>query len=156
MINNPNINLKTYETSKILKLPINHIFVFGSNTEGKHKKGAALTATDYFGAIYGQAAGLMNQCYAIVTKNLKAKVHPSITPFLITSQIETLYNYAIFNKHLKFVVAYQNTTNLNGYTPEEMASMFVEAAKFNDYYIPTNFIFHESFACLLSSYKIVV
>ncbi len=45
------------------------IFVFGSNTGGRHGKGAALTALRRHGAIYGQAAGLQGQSYGIPTCN---------------------------------------------------------------------------------------
>lgn len=52
----------------------NVIFVFGSNTEGRHGAGAAKVAKDDFGAIYGQAEGLQGNAYAIITKDLnKAK-----------------------------------------------------------------------------------
>lgn len=44
------------------------IFVFGSNLEGHHGKGAALFAKQHRGAIQGQGIGPMNQSYAIPTK----------------------------------------------------------------------------------------
>ena len=37
----------------ITQLEPNQIFVFGSNTQGRHGKGAALTAKNKFGAVYG-------------------------------------------------------------------------------------------------------
>ena len=49
------------------------IFVFGSNREGRHGKGAAKTARDSYGAVYGQAKGLQGNAYAIVTKELRKK-----------------------------------------------------------------------------------
>ena len=45
---------KTY-TGMIDKLNENQIFVFGSNTEGRHGKGSALKAKNNFGAIYGKS-----------------------------------------------------------------------------------------------------
>ena len=36
----------------------NTIFVFGSNTEGRHGSGAAKVAREQCGAIYGQGQGL--------------------------------------------------------------------------------------------------
>jgi hypothetical protein len=40
-------------------LPENNVvFVFGSNTEGRHGAGAAKVAKDKFGAKYGQAKGM--------------------------------------------------------------------------------------------------
>ena len=40
--------------TNITKLPDGHYFVFGSNEAGRHGKGAALCAKQYFGAVYGQ------------------------------------------------------------------------------------------------------
>ena len=45
------------------------IFVFGSNLEGKHGKGAALEARKNWGAIYGQGIGRQGNSYAIPTKS---------------------------------------------------------------------------------------
>ena len=69
----------TYE-GKIEFLEPNQIFVFGSNTQGRHGAGAALIAKQKFGAIYGKAEGLQGQSYAIITKDLTSSVHPSRTP----------------------------------------------------------------------------
>ena len=45
------------------------IFVFGSNTVGRHGAGAAFTAWKYYGAIMGQGVGLQGHSYAIPTKD---------------------------------------------------------------------------------------
>ena len=45
------------------------IFVFGSNLAGRHGKGAALTAKQDYGAVYGQGEGLQGSAYAIPTKD---------------------------------------------------------------------------------------
>lgn len=101
------------------------IFVFGSNTEGRHGKGSALYARQHFGAVYGHASGLQGRSYAIVTKNLQARYHPSISVKVIKSQIIQLYAFASNNPELKFYVAYTGYgSNLNGFTANEMAEMF--------------------------------
>lgn len=48
-------------------------FVFGSNEEGRHGKGAAKYALQYYGAEYGVAEGRTGLCYALPTvgKNLR-------------------------------------------------------------------------------------
>jgi len=114
--------MTTY-TGVIVKLKQNQIFVFGSNTQGRHGKGAALQARK-FGAIYGQASGLQGQTWAIITKDLTKKVHPSISREKIREQIEELYKYAREHPELEFLIAYSTGPNLNGYTPEEMGEMF--------------------------------
>ena len=51
----------------ITRLADNEIFVFGSNLSGFHGGGAARTALDAFGAVWGQGVGLQGQSYAIPT-----------------------------------------------------------------------------------------
>lgn len=138
----------------ISKLKRNEIFVFGSNTEGRHGKGAAKKALDLFDAEYGNARGLQGQSYAICTKNLTKYHHPSVKAVDIKSEIFNLYNFALVNSHLKFYVAYTDSPNLNGYSPQEMADMFSSWNHISD--IPTNIIFQEDFAKLLTSQETLV
>lgn len=123
-------------------LPNNGIFVFGSNTQGRHGKGGALTARNKFGAIYGQSHGLQGKSYAIITKNLNLKKHPSVSKIDIQDQIIILYEFAKNNPDKLFFVNYKDSPNLNSYTPKEMANMF----QIID--IPDNMIFEESFTKL--------
>jgi tetrahydromethanopterin S-methyltransferase subunit A len=51
----------------IRNLNENEIFVFGSNTQGRHSKGAALTAQRKFGAKYGVGEGITGKTYALPT-----------------------------------------------------------------------------------------
>lgn len=138
---------KTYKGILTL-LPSNGIFTFGSNPEGRHGLGAALTAVTYFGAIYGQGYGRQGMSYAIVTKDLRKYKHPSISVSDIVSQIVTLYEYAGNNPELDFYIVYSGTgKNLNGYSNEEMAIMFDSTI------IPDNIIFEEDFYNLLISLR---
>jgi hypothetical protein len=50
---------------------VSTVFVFGSNTEGRHGAGAALHALNHYDAIYGQASGRQGDAYAIITKELR-------------------------------------------------------------------------------------
>lgn len=52
------------------------IFVFGSNLSGRHGKGAALTAKQDYGAIYGQGEGLQGSSYGIPTKDRNLCILP--------------------------------------------------------------------------------
>lgn len=140
----------------IYELPSNGIFVFGSNTEGRHGLGAALIARNKFGAKYGQARGLMGSCYGLVTKNLTegftetttgitytTKGGKSVTPKQIRSNILKLYQCCLDNPDKLFYIPYKLTTtssNLNGYTPMQMFVLFTV-----DCLIPTNVVFHESY-----------
>ncbi len=52
------------------------IFVFGSNTAGRHGAGAARVAQERYGAQYGKAFGRMKMCYAIPTKDQYMRTLP--------------------------------------------------------------------------------
>lgn len=137
-----------YYEGDILELKSNQVFVFGSNTEGRHGKGAALVAKEKFGAIYGQAEGLQGMSYAIITKDLTKKVHPSRTLEQIQNQIKELYEFAITNPDKEFLIAYKASgANLNAYSPIEMAEMFGYME------IPENIIFEKSFNELIINKK---
>ena len=134
---------RTY-SGMITSLKPNQIFVFGSNTQGRHGKGAALTAKNKFGAVYGQAEGPQGQSYAIITKDLTKSTHPSRTPEQIKEQIHNLYEYARQNPDKEFLIAYSGTgENLNAYSNQEMADMFSSEL------IPKNIIFEEEFYKLI-------
>lgn len=151
--------MRTY-TYPILKLLPHQIAVFGSNTQGRHGKGAALWCKQHAGAVYGQAKGLQGQSYAIITKDLTKSVHPSISPIIIVQQIVELYCYAFVNSNKEILIMYRGwpdtlSTNktkevyLNGYKPQDMAHMFISAAYHfdaGDTKILPNIIFEQTFA----------
>ena len=60
---------EVYELALHPKLPKDLIYVFGSNTAGRHGKGAALEAVEKYGAIRGHGIGIQGQSYAIPTKD---------------------------------------------------------------------------------------
>lgn len=138
---------KTY-TGMINSLKDNQVFVFGSNTQGRHGAGAAKIAKDKFGAIYGQAEGIQGNSFAIITKDLTKddKKHPSRTQEQIKEQIQKLYDYAEAHPEKEFVVAYSaQGRNLNYYTNEQMAEMFATASSS----VPSNIVFEEGFSKLV-------
>ncbi len=135
--------MKTYKYPIEFVKP-NQVFVFGSNTEGRHGKGAALWALKFAGAKYGLAAGLIGQSYAIITKDLRSK--EKRPKEAIIKAITQLYvEYAQESPNFEFLITYRDAPNLNGYTPKEMAEMFLEAGP-----IPENIVFEESFVKLLN------
>ena len=123
------------------------IFVFGSNTQGRHGKGAALTARLRFGAICGKPEGMQGKSFAIITKDLTKKTHPSRTPAQIISQIDKLYKYATLHPDKEFIIAYKcGDCNLNAYSSHDMAKMFASRD------IPSNIVFDKLFYELVKSY----
>jgi hypothetical protein len=107
----------------INKLEDNQIFVFGSNLNGAHGRGAAKMARDLFGAKIGIGEGLTGKTYAFPTldKEMKQASHES----LIKSK-EKLYNFAEENPELKFFVT-KVGCGLAGFTEEYMKSIFIGA-----------------------------
>ena len=137
---------KTY-SGFVTYLHDNQIFVFGSNTQGRHGKGAALTARVKFGAIYGNPEGIQGKSFAIITKDLTKSTHPSRTTAQIISQIDKLYKYATLHPDKEFIVAYKcGDNNLNAYSSRDMAKMFASR------YIPSNIVFDKDFYELVKLY----
>lgn len=99
------------------------IFVFGSNTQGRHGKGAALTARRKHGAIYGQAYGLQGNSYAIVTKELRS-YKPAVSLKEIEEQVIAFLKFARAHTELTFMVT-PIGCGLAGFTPAQIAPMFV-------------------------------
>ncbi len=133
-----------------LKLKDDEILVITTNPEGRHGKGNAAIGLKYYGAIYGQARGLMGRCYGIVTKNLRKRKHPSVKEDAIIEQIREFYDYARENKDTYFVIPYggkADKVNLNGYTNLEMADMFKAVE------MPDNLSFEKEFIKLIISIK---
>lgn len=143
--------VREYTPEIIKELPPNGIFVFGSNTEGRHGKGAALIAKTKFGAKQGQSTGLQGQSYAIVTKNLTKGVEfmqknqdkigeKSISLEDIREQLSDLFNYAIDNPYKKFYVT-KLGSSLAGYTVEEIRNEIQQVNDINGgNFIPDNII----------------
>ena len=135
--------MKTYK-GFIEELPHNGIAVVGTNPQGIHGAGAAKWAYDNAGLLWGHAQGLCGKSYGIITKNLRKRIHPSISEPDIVSQIGKLYKVAqVMDQHEFYVFYSADGVNLNGYTPQEMARMF------SHHPIPNNIVFEEGFSKLL-------
>lgn len=103
----------------------NSIFVFGSNTAGRHGAGAARTALSRFGAIYGQGFGLQGSSYAIPTKDQVLRVLPLN---IIENYVNEFKNFAQNNNQLEFNVT-RIGTGLAGYTDKDIAPLFINSPK---------------------------
>ena len=116
----------------------NEIFVFGSNEAGIHGGGAAKTAQEKFGAIYGVPFGLMGQSFAIPTKDKNLE-----TLLLSTIQIylESFIKFAIDNPQLKFYLT-KIGCGLAGYTTNNIKSTLWKAvdSATNNGELPQNII----------------
>ena len=115
--------------SVIYCLAPNEIFVFGSNALGMHHAGAARVAYNEFGAEWGNGEGLQGQSYSIPTMEGEHNTKLAIMRFT---------QYAKEHPELKFLVTPVGC-GIAGYTPEEIAPMFVDAAYLENVYLPISF-----------------
>lgn len=105
----------------ITELASNEVFVFGSNTQGRHGSGAARAALLHFGAVYGEPEGLMGQSYALITTDL-TQAHRYPLP-LIEEGIEKLYKCASEHTTKVFYVT-KIACGLAGYDIPDIAHLF--------------------------------
>lgn len=115
--------------SVIYSLAPNEIFVFGSNALGMHHAGAARVAYNEFGAEWGNGEGLQGQSYSIPTMEGEHNTKLAIMRFT---------QYAREHPELKFLVTPVGC-GIAGYTPEEIAPMFKDAAYLENVYLPISF-----------------
>lgn len=94
----------------------NEIFVFGSNTQGRHGAGAAKQAMQW-GATYGKASGRQGQTYAIITKDLRDGSFVGWD--FVKEQLQILIKYAHAHNDLVFLLT-PIGTGLAGQTIEEL------------------------------------
>lgn len=128
----------------ITDLQPEEVFVFGSNTEGRHGAGAAKQAMN-FGAEYGNPVGPQGNTYAIRTKYL-AKGRRSLPLEAIHQDLNDFMDYAEANQDKTFLVS-PIGTGLAGYSAKEMAQPFAQRYGRD---LPGNLILPRSFHDLLS------
>lgn len=98
------------------------IFVFGSNTQGRHGLGAAKFARTHYGAITGQSHGRQGNSYAIVTKTLVDGASP-ITLAYIEDQVNDLLTHIRDNPQNTYLIT-RFGAGLAGFTAEEMQPLW--------------------------------
>jgi hypothetical protein len=113
---------REYTPENVTSLKPNEVFVFGSNAEGVHGKGAALLAKNNFGAKQGQAEGLQGQAYGVITKK-NWRVEKSSTLSEIGKGLQDMLLFAKANQNKKFLVT-KLGSSLAGYSIEEIKGLF--------------------------------
>lgn len=99
------------------------IFVFGSNLSGIHGAGAARTARDKHGAIWGVGEGLMGESYALPTKGYGI----TFIPLQVVKQhVQLFLTFAAGRPDLEFKVTRVGCF-LAGFTDKEIAPLFKDA-----------------------------
>ena len=108
------------------------IFVFGSNARGHHGGGAARTAMERFGAVWGVGDGLRGQSYAISTMEGLAATAANVSRFI---------DFAAMHRELTFLVT-PIGCGIAGYTPQQIAPLFGRALPLPNVYLPQPFWHH--------------
>lgn len=120
-----------YTPENITSLGPDDIFVFGSNLEGIHAGGAARTAYERFGAVWGQGVGVQGQSYAIPT--MQGGVD-TIRPY-----VEEFLNLAYEWDQNTFYVT-RIGCGIAGFTDEEIAPLFDRALDMYNVVLPESFV----------------
>ena len=105
------------------------IFVFGSNKEGQHYGGAAAYAYKYFHAEWGVGEGITGLCYALPTMDGLEEMGKAVGRFTEHALADPDHNYLVTAVGC----------GIAGYTPEDVAPMFMEAASLPNVYLPQSF-----------------
>lgn len=122
-------------SENITELAANEVFVFGSNTAGRHGAGAARAARKW-GAVYGVGEGLQGQTYAIPTVN--ASVTEALPLDDIQRYVERFTDFASNHPELTFLVTAVGC-GLAGWDADDIAPLFVEASKLPNIKLPLRF-----------------
>lgn len=112
------------------------IMVFGSNESGYHGAGAAKTAMQIYGAVWGRGVGLYGRSYALPTKDRKIRTLP-ITE--IENHVKDFLKVAKRNPKLTFWVT-QVGCGLAGYNPNDIAPLFRKALEIDNVKLPEAFL----------------
>lgn len=122
---------REYTPDMIGRLAENEVFVFGSNLAGFHGGGAARTALNKFGAVWGKGIGLQGQSYAIPTMQGGVDtIRPYVKEFIV---------FAIAHPELKFYVT-RIGCGIAGFTDREIAPLFAAAVNVPNIILPRQFV----------------
>lgn len=130
MENTQLINGHRIASDRIAQLGENEIFVFGSNIQGMHGGGAAWYAHKNFGAEWGVGEGLTGRTYALPTMEGKASLAHAVKNFIACAKQ---------HPELTFLVTAVGC-GIAGYTPDEVAPLFKDAAALGNVYLPQVFV----------------
>jgi hypothetical protein len=117
------------------------VFVFGSNSEGKHSGGAAKIAHQKFGAVWGEGVGHFGQTYAIPTLQFPStETGEAVKMSLddIDTHVQDFLDYAWWNPSLTFYVT-KLGCGIAGFKVEEIAPLFHDALLIQNIILPKEF-----------------
>ena len=131
---------KILESGRLTTLPENGVFVFGSNLQGIHGKGAAKDAEIYFEAKRGVGEGFTGKCYAFPTI---AKLHPytKVSNQSLKESVVKL-ELAVLNYPDKHFYITELGLGLAGFKEDEIIPLFRRFQNYNNVSLPKRFIYY--------------
>ena len=119
-----------YTPENITTLEPNEIFVFGSNLAGHHGGGAARTAYECFGAVWGQGVGLQGNSYAIPTMHGGVEtIKPYVKEFITFTE-----------KHPELIFYVTRIgCGIAGFKDEDIAPLFDAVFDRDNVFLPKSF-----------------
>jgi hypothetical protein len=105
---------------KVFQNRPNEVFVFGSNEAGIHGAGAAKTAMEKYGAVYGVGEGLHGRSYAIPTKDARIK---TLQLHMVAYYVERFIAFARRHLDMQFFVT-RIGCGLAGFTDDQIGPLF--------------------------------
>jgi len=119
-----------YTPGRITHLNENEVFGFGSNLGGMHGGGAARTAYENFGAVWGEGVGHFGKTYAIPT--MQGGVE-TIKPY-----VDQFIAYAAEPPELTFYVT-RIGCGIAGFRDDEIAPLFKDCKNMDNVVLPRSF-----------------
>ncbi|PVZ20681.1 MULTISPECIES: hypothetical protein [unclassified Pseudomonas] len=99
------------------------IFVFGSNEQGIHGKGAALCAVKKWGATKGVGVGIQGRAYAIPTKSTPRRTLPLEQ---VSAYVADFIEYARSHSNNRFLLS-KIGCGLAGFSEQEISPLLRDA-----------------------------
>ena len=122
---------RRFTPDRITHLSENEIFVFGSNLAGAHGGGAARTALEHFGAVWGTGVGLQGQSYAIPT------MHGG--PDAIRPYVDQFIRFAAEHPQYTFLVT-RIGCGIAAFSADDIAPLFAKAIDLENVILPKDFV----------------
>lgn len=119
-----------YTPDNIITLRENEVFVFGSNLAGHHRGGAARTAFEKFGAVWGVGVGFEGNSYAIPT--MQGGIE-TIKPY-----VDEFISFTENNPELIFYVT-RIGCGIAGFKDEDIAPLFYAVLDKENVFLPEKF-----------------
>ena len=122
---------RRFTPENITHIAENEIFVFGSNLAGMHGGGAARTALEHFGAVWGTGVGLQGQSYAIPT------MHGG--PDAIRPYVDQFIEFAAAHPEYTFLVT-RIGCGIAAFSAGDIAPLFAKAIELDNVILPKDFV----------------